>query len=222
MSNKQRGFTILELMIATTVFSLVLMVTLAGIIQITKMYYRGVTLVNTQEVGRTVIDEIGEAVRFSSESIAYQSGAPGSLVIGPEVAHNASDDTNYFCLGSKRYTYAIDRQVKRSPASNTKEKHHALWIDQPPVCDTPANLDIAEPSANGVELLAENMRLTRFDINKVAGVNNAYRINIGVAYGDDDLLSLSQDGLTKTCEGAFYGAEFCAVSNLSVTVGKRL
>ena len=35
---KQSGFTIIELMISTTIFSLVLMICMAGILQITKIH----------------------------------------------------------------------------------------------------------------------------------------------------------------------------------------
>lgn len=141
---------------------------------------------------------------------------------GPDIAP-ASPDTGFFCLGAKRYTFAIDRQLKESPTPLTREKRHVLWVDQPGGgCTTAANLDLDQPSADGRELLSENMRLTQFDIAQtgLGGGPETYRFTIGVAYGDDDLLTVS--GPTKTCEGAFSGGEFCSTSHLSVTVTKRL
>ena len=61
---EQNGFTIIELLIATTVFSLILLISVAGILQISRMYYRGVTQSRTQETARSIIDEVGEAIRF--------------------------------------------------------------------------------------------------------------------------------------------------------------
>ena len=220
---RQAGFTIIELLIATTVFSLVLLMAVAGILQISKQYYQGVTQARVQEAARAVTDEIGESIRFSTDSITMLNLVSG----GPEIDASSADDTGYFCLGAKRYTFAIDRQLSPSPstAPDSKEQRHVLWTDQPAGgCTGPVgDLNIDQPSADGRELLSENMRLTHLELVDlgIAGVN-AYRLDIGVAFGDDDLLSVDDSGKSKTCEGAFVGGEFCAVSNLSISVTKRL
>lgn len=219
MKGHKSGFTIIELMISTTVFSLVLMLCLAGIMQITKMYYRGVTQARTREVARTIVDEIAEAIRFSSKDIVIGNG-----VIGPQIDESDDDESvGYFCIGQKRYTYAIDRQVKESPKANTKEQRHALWLDQPETCQGAADLTQDEPSPDGKSLLAENMRLYELSVEQVDPIQRIYTIKIGVAYGDDDLLSVKENDTTQlTCEGAFVGSEFCSTTNFLVTVQKRL
>jgi len=212
------GFTIIELLIATTIFSLILLLAVAGILQVTKLYRQGVTQARVQEAARNVVEEISEAIRFSTDSVVHQSA---TIVTGPEVTPD--NHANYFCLGRQRYTYAMDRQLKTSPASGTKEKRRVLWVDQPAVCDGasgPADLDNGA-DIDGRELLSENMRLTRFEITTI-GVD-VQKINISVAYGADDLFNIVNAGdVNKTCRTVFTGAEFCAVSNLSVVATKRL
>jgi len=210
LAKKQSGFTIIELMIATTVFSLVLMSTLAGIIQITKMYFQGVALTRTQEVARNVVDEIGESIRFTKEPLIVQP----ELLINGGIGLGASD-TGYFCIGARRYTYAIDRQLKEVPNTAKKEKRHVLWVDQPTSCTGPANL--TRGLTDGRELLSENMRLTRFGVKDNGA---SYTIDISVAYGDSDLIVYNDNPVT--CESAFAGGEFCGVANLSVSVVRRL
>lgn len=216
---RKSGFTIIELMIATTVFSLVLMICLAGIMQITKMYYRGVTQARTREVARTVVDEIAEALRFTNQDVLV-----GTPVVGPQI--DEADDgksVGYFCIGLKRYTYAIDRIVKNSPKDGTKEQRHALWVDQPTVCTGAVDLTKEQPSPDGKSLLAENMRLYDLTVRQTDPIQRLYAVSIGVAYGEDDLLSVKEDDPTRlTCEGAFVGAEFCSTTNFLVTVQKRL
>jgi prepilin-type N-terminal cleavage/methylation domain-containing protein len=215
--NRQNGFTIIELMIATTVFSLVLMVCLGGVMQITKMYYRAVTQAKTREAARLVVDEISEAIRFSNQDIII---APP--VAGPQVAVGTSS-TSYICIGHRRYSYAIDRQVKSSPAARTKEQRNALWQDQPATCNGAADLTVASPSVDGKSLLGENMRLYDFGVKLVDPVQRIYEVRVGIAYGDDDLLNVkTTDASQLTCEGAFVGVEFCATTNFLVTVQKRL
>lgn len=221
IKESKSGFTIIELMIATTIFSLVLMICLGGILQITKMYYRSVTQNNTRETARAITDEIGEAIRFSSQAIRL-----GPAVAGPEIddLSGTIEDTSYFCIGDKRYTYAIDRQVKSEPVLNSKQKRHALWVDTIGGCSGPLNLDDESPSADGRDLVPENMRLYELSITNSGASSDVYEISVGVAYGEDDLLSPRPAGTPTelTCEGAFVGSEFCAVTNLRVTVQKRL
>ncbi|MCA9346308.1 prepilin-type N-terminal cleavage/methylation domain-containing protein [Candidatus Saccharibacteria bacterium] len=216
----QTGFTIIELMIATVIFSLVLMVCLAGIMQITKMYYRTVTQNKTREVARSIIDELGESLRYSSA--AYNSGSP---VIGPQIELSNDNYIGYFCVGQKRYSYAIDRQVSTKLDAERKQIKHALWVDTSQ-CDGPADLNSAnsEPSANGADLVPENMRLFKLSISNVDSSNSVYRIEVGVAYGDDDLLfpKPEENPTELTCEGAINASEFCATVILSETVQKRL
>lgn len=224
MIKEQRGFTIIELMISTTIFSLILMLCLAGILQITKMYYGTVTQTRTREAARTVVDEIAEAIRFTSQDIQT---TPASLT-GPEV-DLADESVGYFCIGLKRYTYALDRQMKAEPSATTKQLRHAIWqdeVDGLSGCTAPAAgfLNEETPSAGGRDLLSENMRLYEMSITVRDEVRKTYDVSIGVAYGDDDLLSPRPvDAPTElTCEGAFAGVEFCATTNFLVTVQKRL
>lgn len=222
--SKQQGFTIIELMISTTIFSLILMLSLAGIMQITKMYYGSITKNRTREVARTIVDDIAEAIRFSSDEVFI-----GDTVSGVQVSDvgDADAGVGYFCIGQKRYTFAIDRQVDNSAGeiTGTKKKRHALWQDTPPACDGPANLNLTIPSTNGRELLAENMRLFNLSVTERDATRKIYDVAVGVAYGDDDLLfARPADAPTElTCEGgSFIGAEFCATTNFLVSVQKRL
>lgn len=216
----QNGFTIIELLVATAVFSIVMLIMTAGILHISKMYYQGVLQARAQDTARTVVDEIGESIRYSTGTYLQ-----GSSVVGPNI-DPGNPDTGYFCLGGRRYTYAIDRQVKSAPTSGTRQKLHALWVDQPAggcsLASGPENLDA--PAAGGRELLSENMRLTQFVVEPVAAgaVPDGYTIRISIAYGDDDLLYQEGSEPQKRCDPTVGGKEFCAVSTISETVTKRL
>jgi prepilin-type N-terminal cleavage/methylation domain-containing protein len=228
----KNGFTIIELLVATTVFSLILVVALAGILRVTQLYYKGITASRTQDLTRSIVDELTESIQYSNSTIIIQ---PGTLVAGPEVVGTATDDTNYFCIGSKRYTYAIDRQLKTDPDPDVtlKQKRHVLWVDIPAAgCAGPANLALEEPSPasdNGREILAENMRIARLELNPVNIFGReAYILNLSIAYGDhaenDYGGALTTDGNSRTCQGdnsPFVG-QFCSVSSISVTIERRL
>jgi prepilin-type N-terminal cleavage/methylation domain-containing protein len=234
---KQRGFTIIELLVATSVFSLILMVALAGILRVTQLYYKGITASRTQEITRSLSDELSESIQFSNNAVILQPNVgPDFLVTGPEVIATA-DDTNYFCIGSKRFTYAIDRQLKAEPDLDpgSKQKRHVLWVDIPESgCTGTADLTLEQPSPleySGREVLGENMRLAKLEIvPETLFGREAYTINISVAYGDHaendygGALTTTPDGKFRTCQSLnspFVG-QFCSVSTISVTVERRL
>jgi prepilin-type N-terminal cleavage/methylation domain-containing protein len=237
--NAQKGFTIVELMFATVVFSLVLMMSMAAIMQITRLYYRGVTQTSTQEAARAIADEFSQAIQFSNDKIFYPTGDEANPT-GPDIEANETEDGSlgFVCVGGKRYTYHIDRQLVRdTPDPQKKQVPIGLWVDRPVSEDgTPLGcassvvampLDLTDPVAvdasNGTELLDENMRLTRLDIYPaVAGSDTMWSIDIAVVYGDEDLLELSPEGNRKTCKPSGPGIEFCATSEISTTVRRRV
>jgi len=96
---KSRGFTIIELLMATVVFSLILLVTLAGFIQIGRLFYKGTTGAQTRTVTQQVMDDI-------------TTGIKGATGIWPPP--QSSGGYTYFCLDGSRYTYNINKEVDLS------------------------------------------------------------------------------------------------------------
>jgi prepilin-type N-terminal cleavage/methylation domain-containing protein len=68
-TEKSSGFTIVELMISTLVFSVILLVVTFGIVHFTNSYYRGINGSTTQDTARTIVDSVTQAIQFSSGTI---------------------------------------------------------------------------------------------------------------------------------------------------------
>ena len=228
----QSGFTIVEVLIATLVFSLILIGAMAALIQMGRLYQKGVVAAKTQEANRNLIAEISQSVQFSKLDIV----PPGpSMPISAPLAHDVPD-TGFFCIGPRRYTYAIDRQYVPGSANtssitnpsnrNYKNKKHSLWVDLPPGgCNATVslaapipNLDNDAPSSNGRDLLPENMRISKLNI--VGASAGVWTIEVSLVYGDSDLLRY--DGGKYECTGSLVGREYCALSELSTVVQRRL
>jgi prepilin-type N-terminal cleavage/methylation domain-containing protein len=90
-TKEQSGFTIVELMIATTVFSVILLLCTYGLIQIGRNYYKGSIVSRTQNVTRAVLDDV-------TQSITYGASAPS-----PEAISFTPGDTSEVCIGNKKY-----------------------------------------------------------------------------------------------------------------------
>lgn len=205
-----QGFTIIELMLAMTVFSIILLAAAAGLIQVGRMYYKNVITSRTQDTARAVSEEISNAIQFSG----------GTPVMGSD------GDFQSICIGRTRYSYAVNQQL-------SVDIDHVLWRDnkEDNVC-TPADLaDSSSLSDDGVELMGQNMRIYRLDVTTVNDTD--YKIATEIAYGDSDLLVGvkangdfvsydNSDAVRLICNPDGIGTQFCAIADLSSLVARRL
>jgi prepilin-type N-terminal cleavage/methylation domain-containing protein len=193
-----KGFTIIELMIATLVFSVVLLMCASALIAVGRMYQKGNTSRATQEVARSLMDQIKDDFQFNG---GYYS----------EVPNPTNSPTRAFCIGGNVYTYEVNRQVVPGVTN------HAMVVSSPPTgCPSVAeNLD----TTSSKELLGPRMRLLEPPITSVtkdsSGQVSSVSIKINVAAGADDLLS------GFGCKGG-AGQEFCANSVLVSYATRRL
>lgn len=202
---RQKGFTIVELMIATAAFSIILLLATGSIMEIGKLYYKALTQSKTQETARNISEEVTRSIQFSKFS------------------KEVPDPTrNQFCIGDTRYTYEFNQKI--DPADTSRIGIKASRISSADSCAT--------PGAPGKELLGKNMQLLDFVVEPVANSSGkVYEIHLRIAYADNDLLTaydnngnLVPGANTKTalCKSNVAGSNFCAVSHLDNFVKKRL
>lgn len=230
--SRQSGFTIIELLIATTVFSVVLLVISGAIIQIGRLYTKSINSVRTQEVARSIISDMSESIQFN----------PGSITgTFPAAMINADDPTSRgVCVGNRVYSYKFGQQQDGDQPAFVAQN---LGVSD---C-TGAVVHNMTTAASGdtVELLGDKMRLANLEVRPLGG--DAYRLLIRVVYGDTDLLCspaavpASIYGCTSTaqrtatqeafllsternlsCKNIRSGSQFCSVSELSKIVKRRL
>lgn len=209
-NRKSSGFTVIELLIATAVFSVVLVVVTGGILQISRLYYKGVTSANTQNTARAVTDVIAQAIQFGGGNVVPTT-AGAATPTSPKV----------FCIGNQRFTYDLGWQVKdSSPNASKHQALHALVQDSYAGCTSSTTQPLNVATVSGRELLSPNMRLSKLTVTPMGG--NLYRVEVRIVYGDDDLLKAPQDGNSTTCVNENAGTQFCAISELSTVVTKRV
>ena len=217
---KQAGFTVIELLIATAVFSLVLLLVTVGVMQITRVYYKGVTETNTQNTARTIADDISQAIQF---------GGTGNI---QQTTGTAPGNSYAFCIGNQLYSYVLGYQVVDSKTSGA-QAYHGLVLSAAAGCGGPvtsvANLLSTPNIPNSRELVGLNMRLAKLSVTPLNSTNNLWDIDVKVVSGPDELLV--QPGGTPgsnptdpnvQCETAVQGTQFCAVSEFNTIVEKRV
>jgi prepilin-type N-terminal cleavage/methylation domain-containing protein len=210
--SKQRGFTLIELMIATAILSTILLLTTAMLINIGGLYYKGINQARVQDDVRNITDEISQHLE-----LVDKGAVPAPTPIPVDV--NGTDyEIDAYCIASVRYSYLTGVQI----GGSSTQIPHVLWRDTITAGGNciPAKLTQTNPSAgtggsNGTELIAPNSRLTYFSISPTS----PYTISIAVAFGDDDLLNVN--GLNTKCKGA-AGDQYCSTAELTTVVGQRI
>lgn len=206
-----KGFTIVELMIASAVFSVVLLLCATAIVQVGRMFYKGTIVNRTQTTTRNTTDDISQAIQFNS-------GSGGFFRSGTQVFSGVTVAS--YCFGNVRYSfappaYSLGLAVGQLP--------HILWKDRVTgsACD-PVDITNAGISG-GQEMLGDDMRLVQFDPVEIIVPPNpsgVWTVTVMVAYGATN--DLFTDASFDTCVGSSLGGQFCSVSGITTNVIKRL
>lgn len=196
-----RGFTIIELLIATIVFSVVLLLVTGAIIQFSKIYYKGTIQARTQETARTVLQEVSQAVQFSANDPVSVSVPDGDTKKG------------YLCAGGRSYTYVLNKQL----GSGSDQAKHVMVSSSDGSCKAFEGMDQAALPLGSRELLGERMQLVDINIQQI-GTTKLYQVSVHVVYGENGDLAADK----KSCNLNIVGGQFCAVSYLTTTVVRRL
>lgn len=236
----QKGFTIIELMIATAVLSTILLLVTVLMINIGNLYYKGINQSRIQDNVRSVTDEISQRMQLGDVVLSASGNA----------ANNNADQRAY-CIGSARYTYIVGVQIGTPvPGSAAPVYRHVLWRDDNPASGTCSIIDankvnLADPanppspsSLHGSELIAPRSRLIAFSIVSSPS-GSPYTLSVAEAYGDNDLLcspsvanscNAGAPAMTQfvdfthgnlLCKGDI-GQQFCATAHLETSVVRRL
>lgn len=223
--NQQQGFTIIELLVATAVFSVILLMASYALLQIGRTYFKGLTSTQTQEVARSIADDLSQAIKYSGSS------EPITQITTPL-------PESRICIENRRYSYRPGYQlVDGTPDPSLRQTKYAFYQDDTTSGCPSQDLSLAtQPS--GRELLGRNMRVANLKVTK--NTTNLYEITVRVISGDDDLLcspsvsvaavndcdnpatSTSLGNNDLRCKNSRAGTQFCAVSELNTFIEKRV
>lgn len=215
MSNKLKpdcGFTIFELMIATLIFSVILVVLAAGVVTFSRAYYKGINSSRTQQVADEVINDIAHNVQFGRQ-ISLGLTGPGG--------------TEGICIDNTLYVYHIGYEVSSQQDLAKHQAKHGLVKTVGNDCSAAPISDITSYTslnADQHELLGDRMRLGQLSVSPIG--DGLYKVSVMVIYGDDDLLTPTvTSGTTNWADEGCAdtaGSQFCATAKLVTTVQQRV
>lgn len=245
------GFTIIELLIASTVFAVILVIITIGIINITQSYTKGLTETKTQNVARNILNDMAQAIQFSPGAISTSTNAnPGIIEVSTS---NAPADNKFpptpgkvvygFCIGEREYVYQLGYEVVSTSINlSSNQAYNGIMVN--PASDScsgfnssylPTDYNFINSTTvptGFTEFLDPNMRISYLmvcqgtltptgDCNYVAD-SNIYSLGVQVSYGDNGLFNNDIATDGSTLCNGSIGTQFCATSKLITVVEKRV
>lgn len=210
LSQNTKGFTILELLIATIVFTVILLIASAAMVGLSRQFYKGLNKSKTQEAARMISEEIAKNIQYSKLPplpilpVDNPSATP-AVAIPPGVVQA-------WCISNTRYAYVEGRQLGTGGGTNVPAV--LLRADGCAAPDTPWDRDTHE-----TELIGEGMRLANLEITSDAQ-QKVYQIRVKVATGSDDQFT-DPFGPNAACRNQ-SGQQFCAVSEFTLIVVRNM
>jgi hypothetical protein len=214
---------LVELMIATSIFAMVLVVMLASFLQIARMFYKGVSIASTNAAARSLVEEVVNDVRFVSQSpVACDTTTCPSY-------------KKYFCVGNHRYTYvtAPDRgaaaKVSSTDISIPRPASINAGIVQDTVSGCPSFTSVAV-GANPRQLLGLNMQLNDMEFKPA---DNGVLLHVHVLlYGADGNVFASDKNPSDSpaealiekdahCSGTLLDTQLCSMADFKTIVSVR-
>ena len=197
--SQQKGFTIVELMIAISVFAVAITLITMGVLVISRQYQQGSTRTKLEAANREIHQTITQAVQFAGAT------------------PKTSNETYWkaFCAGTQRFVFANTLSTYDGTEYNNLKP--GLYLDSVVNDTCPA------PSVNGVDGIAlldrNNLLPSGAKVVKFEYSSNLFSTKFVTS--DADLLNLGAVDAIN-CKANVAGKEFCAVVQLQSSATRRI
>lgn len=199
----QKGFTLVELLLALAVFSFVLIFITTAFLQIFRTYSRGITRKEVNQTARLAINDISSNLRVVEN---------GSQV------DNSLTGNGRLCIGSTSYVWnpvvrpsgwVSDNQVNGEVVNFVRIDGDTGQV----ACDSEVTNIVL---GNVTSVFPENIGVLDVSVNQVGGVGQIYDVSFTASTNQLDFLDTINE-----CDAGQVESAYCAQITLNETIGIR-
>jgi prepilin-type N-terminal cleavage/methylation domain-containing protein len=224
--DKNHGFTLIELMLAMTFISILLVAIAMTTIQIGNIYNKGITLREVNQAGRSVSEELQRSIASSApfDATPKKDDSPQTAAS----KYVVRDGGGRLCLGDYTYAWNYGKVLadsgtaafNRYDDSDRSAVHFAKVTDPSgALCATP---ETVIPKAKSTELLSSGDRdlvVHSFALTKTSDDPNANQAlySISMIIGTNDTAQLTTDDASCKPPSENVGDEnYCSVNQFDI------
>lgn len=198
-ATNQRGFTLIELMIALAFVAFILIFATTAVIQVMQTYNKGLAIKQINQAGRTTLEDVTRYLRTAD---------PGAVV-------TTAMGSNRLCLGGVSYVWNLyntpsgsaNKYSDGTPLTFTRVSDAASAM-----CNNASGSYPAVPKTSATDILGSNVWVMAVTMNAPSVSVPLADISIKLAVANDPAISGG-----NCAKGGTLG-QFCATSNFSTTV----
>jgi prepilin-type N-terminal cleavage/methylation domain-containing protein len=223
--NKQRGFTLIELMLAMTFIAMLLVAIALTTIQISNIYNKGITLREVNQAGRSVSDELQRTIASSTPFDV----TPKQVGSASASRYVINDSGGRLCLGDYTYAWNYGKAIasgsifnKYTVASDTPIRLARVNDASGKLCDVASQTAPAINRAEATELLSSGDRdlvLHTFSIKRTkddaSTGQSIYAISMVIGTNDRQQL-VTGDTSCKAPSDGVGDESYCSVNKFDI------
>ncbi len=199
MTNKQKGFTLIELMLAMAFIAFMLLFITSAILQATKLYVKGSAIRQINQAGRQVLSDISTKMRYST---------PTNLL-----------GKNRLCVGGVSYIWNIEGTVPTNTfaAPNSTAPLHLVSLDDPSgnLCVPPYG---AIDKTKTTSLVGDESTVLQFVVSHNVD-SSLWDVSLILSTGGSNLPLFGQS--TPTTFACASDNQFCAFGDFKTSIYSR-
>ncbi len=198
-----QGFTLVELLIAITMFTVVLLLVVATFMQINRSYTRGITTKAVHEEGRSALSALAQDFRTTTASNRVR------IDCGNQSCDSEEVPTEKFCYDDKAYIF-------QAPQIGSNPSPGSLIRIEGTTCDG------ADPT-RGISVFGPNLQPQFFKVIELVP-NKTYKLELALSTADYQASFDLLEGIGTRdvfCDPAAQGSQYCEVVYLTSTVTLR-
>lgn len=200
---KNKGFTLIELILAMAFFSFVLLFVVTGFIQINRSYTRGITVKEVQTTARELMETITTTIRNAeANSVETYNSIPGRLRL---------------CVGTTRIGWNMPDAGGNFTSETYTDTGSPITIVK---TETGACTAGITQNTNSRALVQDDIVVQHLNVTRL-GTSNSFRVTLVISTdGRTNPTDFSAFGVNATCE-IRTGDQFCDIARLDTVVTAR-
>lgn len=205
LKNNEHGVTLIELLLAMTLFTSVMVIATVGFIGMNRVFTRGVIRKELSESSQRINDEVTRSVRNSNTQTTIINCAG-------EDSSSCQLGVGAVCMDGTRYYWNVPVQSDETSVVG------GLYRDAATTCK-----DAINPSTRTV-VVDDRFRIRTFAVSQVSGNSGLYKVSGVLTSGPaESLNNLGGDPFTISCKGSAQTSlvRSCSVEIFKYIVGSR-
>lgn len=210
-TNKQSGFTLVELTLSVAFIGFIVLFTVIATLQVMRTYNKGLAVKEINQTSRTIVEELSRAIKSSTFNTV--NTAP----------NDETPSKSRICVGGTSYVWNVADANVNKYSSTANPAVTFVRVEDPggSLCGHSSGVYPNVDEDRATQLLTNRVWVQSLIVTKDS-VTNLATISLQLSTSDDPaspLLEVLPGGGVR-CKGQ-AGDQFCAVATLTTTVAMR-